>query len=285
MPIREPDKGVSLAEACHRSFQVGDLATIVMLETRLTARSKQLTYDADLPVVDGKPDVAAFMRRFHDPARRMMSPAQEAWLGDQLEASVKAGQAWQVIGSGVVMGRLKVPNPKEDFTPDELAQLGEPARKRLVRMQPVAELGLPYGLDMWDGYPIDRERVYAQIRRAKARPIVVSGDSHAFWANELADDKGRRVACEFGGTAITSTGADDALKPLKVGPAFVKRSPEVKFCDQGAKGFVLLTLSRKEAKAELMAVSTITSTTFTTRALKTFRVTPEGTGVSGLQEV
>jgi hypothetical protein len=26
-------------------------------------------------------------------------------------------------------------------------------------------------------------------------------------------------------------------------------------------------------------------TTFTTRALKTFRVTPEGTGVSGLQEV
>jgi alkaline phosphatase D len=152
-------------------------------------------------------------------------------------------------------------------------------------MQPIAELGLPYGLDMWDGYPIDRERVYAQIRRAKARPIVISGDSHAFWANELADEKGRRVACEFGGTAITSGGADDALKPLRLGLAFVKRSPEVKFCDQGAKGFVLLTLSRNEARAELMAVSTITAKSFTTRALKTYRVTPEGTSLSGLSEV
>jgi alkaline phosphatase D len=285
MPIREPAKGVSLAEACHRSFSIGDLATIVMLETRLTARTKQLTYDADLAVVDGKPALAPFMRRLRDPERRMMSPAQEAWLGDQLAASVKAGQAWQVIGSGVVMGRLKIPNPREDFTPEALAQLGEGARKRLVRMQPVAELGLPYGLDMWDGYPVDRERVYAQIRRAKARPIVVSGDSHAFWANELADETGRRVACEFGGTAITSNGADDSLKPLKLGPAFVKRSPEVKFCDQGAKGFVLLTLSRREAKAELITVSTITAKDFTTGVLKTYRVTPQGTSLSGLAEV
>jgi alkaline phosphatase D len=285
MPIREPAKGQSLAEACHRSFSIGDLATVVMLETRLTARTKQLTYEDDLPVVDGKPDVAHFMRRFHDPARRMMSPTQEAWLGDQLAASVKGGQAWQVIGSGVVMARVKVPNPREDFPPEQLAQLEEEVRKRIARMQPVADLGLPYGLDMWDGYPIDRERVYAQIRRAKARPIVVSGDSHAFWANELADEKGQRVACEFGGTAITSSGADDSLKPLKAGPAFVKRSPEVKFCDQGAKGFVLLTLSHSEARADLVAVSSITSKTFTTQALKSFRVTPEGTSLSGLTEV
>lgn len=285
MPIREPAKGVSFADACYRSFSIGDLATIVMLETRLTARTKQLTYDADLPLVDGKPDVAGFMRKFHDPARRMMSPAQETWLGDQLAASVKAGQAWQVIGSGVVMGRVKIPHPQDDFPADQLAQLPAGARTRLARMQPIAELGLPYGLDMWDGYPIDRERVYAQIRRAKARPIVISGDSHAFWANELADEKGRRVACEFGGTSITSNGADDGLKPLRFGPAFVKRSPEVKFCDQGAKGFVLLTLSRNEARADLIAVSTITSKTFSTRALKTFRVTPEGTSLSGLSEV
>ena len=284
MPIREPAQGVSLAEAGRRSFTIGDLATLVMLETRLTARTKQLTYDADLPIVDGKPDVAAFMRRYHDPTRRVMSPAQEAWLGDQLAASAKAGQAWQVIGSGVVMGRLKVAHPQEDFAPAELARLSENSRKILMRFQPIAELGLPFGLDMWDGYPIDRERVYAQFRRAKARPIVVSGDSHAFWANELADANGRRVACEFSGTAITSPGADDVLQ-LRTGPAFAKRSPEVKFCDQGAKGFVLLTLSRKEARAELMAVSTITSKSFETRALKTYRVTPDGAGVSGLAEM
>jgi alkaline phosphatase D len=137
---------------------------------------------------------------------------------------------------------------------------------------------------MWDGYPADRERVYDRIKAAKARPIVISGDSHAFWANELSDAAGKRVACEFGGTSITSPGADDYFKTVKMGPLFVKVSPEVKFCDQAAKGFVRLTLSHGEAVGDLMAVSTISSKDFTTRVLKSFRITPEGTGLSGLKE-
>jgi len=283
MPIREPVKGESLAEACHRSFRIGDLATLIMLETRLTARTRQLTYDRDL-MVDGKPDAEAFKAKWNDPQHRMMSPAQEAWFGRELETSVKAGQTWQVVGSGVVMGRLKPPNPGRDFTPEMMARMGDDVKKRVVRMQPVADLGLPYGLDMWDGYPADRERVYDRFKIAKARPIVISGDSHAFWANELADAEGRHVACEFGGTAITSPGADEAFG-FAVGPYFVKTSPEVKFCDQGARGFVLLTLSHKEARADLMAVSSITSKTFKASVLKSYRITPEGTGPSKLREV
>jgi alkaline phosphatase D len=137
---------------------------------------------------------------------------------------------------------------------------------------------------MWDGYPADRERVYAQIKAANARPIVVSGDSHAFWANELADASGRRVACEFGGTSVTSPGADDYIRGVKTGPGFAAASPEVAFCDQGAKGFVVLTLSREAVRADLMALSSIASRDFTVAALKSFVVTPDGAGVSGLAE-
>jgi alkaline phosphatase D len=75
------------------------------------------------------------------------------------------------------------------------------------------------------------------------------------------------------------------MKTLKIGPAFAEASPEVVFSDQGAKGFVLLTLSHREARADLIGVSTITSQTFTTKAVKSFRVTPEGKGVSGLEAV
>ena len=285
MPIREPAAGKSLAEACERCFHFGDLAALVMLETRLTARDKQLVYDRDLPKGAGKAEVEAFRKRLNDPARKIMGPAQEAWLGSELTRSVKAGHAWQVVGSGVVMGRLKVPNPQTDIPADALANLDEAGQKRVRRMQPIADLGLPYGLDMWDGYPADRERVYGQMKKAGARPLVVSGDSHAFWANELSDASGKRVACEFGGTAITSPGADDYFKTFAIGPAFAKVSPEVAFCDQGAKGFVLLTLSREAARADLMTVSTITSKDFTTKAVKSFQVTPEGTGVSALKEV
>jgi alkaline phosphatase D len=166
-----------------------------------------------------------------------------------------------------------------------VAAQSENDRKRLARMGVVSKLKLPYGLDMWDGYPVDRERVYDRIRTAKARPIVISGDSHAFWANELADGEGRRVACEFGGTSVTSNGADDVFKGLQLGPGFVKASPEVKFCDQGAKGFVVLTFARDAVRGDLMAVSTIASKTFTTKALKSFRVTPDGAGISGLKAI
>ena len=285
MPIRDPAAGQSLAEAGTRSFRVGDLAQIVMLETRLTARDRQLVYQGDLvPAGGGTMDVDGFRKRLADPARRMMSEMQERWFASELAGSVQAGHAWQVVGSGVVMGRLMMPLIGRDLTPEQMAALPEAARKRIERWQPIASLGLPYGLDMWDGYPADRERVYAAMTGARARPIVVSGDSHAFWCNELSDAGGKRVAVEFGGTSITSPGADDGMKTLKIGPAFANASPEVVFSDQGAKGFVLLTLSHGEARSDLMAVSSITSKTFTTRAMKSFRVTPEGTGMSGLKD-
>ena len=127
--------------------------------------------------------------------------------------------------------------------------------------------------------------VYDLVKQADARPIVVSGDSHAFWANELHDASGRRVACEFGGTSITSPGGGDAIKSFDIGAVFAKVSPEVVFNDQASKGFVLLTLTRDAARGDLMAVSTIVSRIFTTRTVKSFEVTPQGKGLSGFREI
>jgi alkaline phosphatase D len=59
----------------------------------------------------------------------------------------------------------------------------------------------------------------------------------------------------------------------------------VLFCDQSAKGFVLLTLTREAVVGELIAVSTIERKTFETRVLKRYRATPGPDGVSGLTEI
>ena len=139
---------------------------------------------------------------------------------------------------------------------------------------------------MWDGYPADRQRLYGLISRAKANAVVVSGDSHAFWANELYDapEGGNRVAVEFGTTAITSPGAGDVLPGVPVGQVMADANREVVYSDQAAKGFVLLTLGRTNGKAEMRVVSTIQEKTFTTSVLKTFTFTPGTDGVSGLKE-
>jgi alkaline phosphatase D len=287
MPIREPDGG---GFSINRTFEFGDLATLFMLETRLTARDLQLDYATDLNGADGKPDVARFRKRLADPDRRMMGPTQSDWLRRGLANSVKSGRTWQVLGNEVVMARIGVPDIRAAMAPDRFAAatagLGPDGVKRIDRMAGISKLGLPYGLDMWDGYPADRQRLYNLISRAKANAVVVSGDSHAFWANELYDapEGGKRVAVEFGTTGITSPGAGDALPGVPIGQIMADANREVVYSDQAAKGFVLLTLGRTNGKAEMMAVSTIQEKTFTTSILKTFTFTPGADGVSGLKE-
>lgn len=127
---------------------------------------------------------------------------------------------------------------------------------------------------------MDRERVYAAVKAAQARAIVLAGDSHAFWVNELFDDAGTRAGVEFGTTAITSPGGGDSLPAFPMGEVFAQSNREVVFCDQKAKGFLLLTLTPTEAQADLMAVSSITEPTYETRVVKTYHVTPEAGGVS-----
>ncbi len=285
MPIRDPQPGVSLAEAGLRSFHFGDLAALIMVETRLSARDEQMVRARDLKYVDGKPDVAAFRAKLDDPARRMMGPRQEAWIGAEAARSVKAGHAWQVLGNQVVMARLLPYSPKALLTAEQYAAVPPARRDRIAAMETTAAVGLPTTLDMWDGYPTDRERLYDVLRAAQARPVVVSGDSHSFWANELHDAKGRRIAAEFGTTGVTSPGAGELLPDLNAGDLVAKANPEVIFNDQVSKGFLLLTLTREAARGDMIAVSTIEAPTFKTSTVKSFVAVPEGRGVSALREV
>jgi alkaline phosphatase D len=283
MPIREPADG---GFAINRSFHFGDVASLFMLETRITARDQQLNYERDMPQLDGKLDVAGFRAKLGDPARKMMGAAQETWLARELATSVKAGRAWQVLGNEVLMARIKIPSARKQMGDEAFAKAmsgaNEAGQRRVNRLEQYAPLDLPYGLDMWDGYPADRERVYGAVKAAGARPIVLTGDSHAFWANELSEAAGARVAVEFGTTGITSPGGGDALPSFPIGEIFSGANEEVVFSDQSSKGFILLTLTRTEAKAEMIAVSTIVQPTYATKVVKTFVVKPDGAGVSGL---
>ncbi|HEY8618173.1 alkaline phosphatase D family protein [Phenylobacterium sp.] len=280
MPIRDPAPGQDFVQASSRAFRFGDLAQLIMIETRLAARDKQLTHKSDL-FPGGRLDLEGFRRKLRDPARRMMGPAQEAWIAQELAASVNAGHAWQVIGNQVVMARVDG-SPNKVLKPAEAAKISPSAKRRFDERAEIAALGVPVALDMWDGYPLDRERLYGLFRQAKARPVVLSGDSHSFWANELHDDSGRRVACEFGTTSITSPGAGELAPGLDWGEVVARANKEVRYNNQTAHGFVLLTLTRNEARADMVAVSTIHDRRFKTRAVKTFRAKPEGQGVSAL---
>jgi len=231
----------------------------------------------------GKPDFAAFAVKLKDPDRRMMGQGQEQWLAREVDASTKAGTAWQVLGNQVVMARVVPPDLKATMGDQAyaalLAKLPAYVAKPVEESRGLSLAGAPGNLDAWDGYPADRARVYDIFKAGKARPIVLAGDSHAFWVNELWDDAGvTRVAAEFGVTSVTSPGYGDYVTDAPLDAAFVARNKEVKFTDQAAKGYLLLTLEHGKATGELVAVSTILEPKYETRVLKRFVVTPGDEG-------
>jgi alkaline phosphatase D len=232
--------------------------------------------------------MAAFAAKLNDPDRRMIGQGQEQWLAREIDASMKAGTAWQVLGNQVVMARVVPPDLKatmgEAAYAALLSKLPDYVAKPVEESRGLSQAGLPGNLDAWDGYPADRARVHDIFKAYKARPIVLSGDSHAFWVNELWDDAGAaRVAAEFGVTSVTSPGYGDYLPGVPLDTAYAARNKEVKFTDQAAKGFLLLTLEHGKATGELVAVSTILDPQYQTRVLKRFVVTPgDGGGVKAL---
>ena len=272
MPIREPRRGTA-REAINRSFEFGDLATLAMVETRLLARSEQVAPKGQAPSPDQYRAALAERAR---PDREMLGAGQQRWLEGVLTRSVKRKVPWQVLGNQVVMARVAGPDlarawgsAKYEAT---LAAMPAVYRARLTEAAASYRAGIPFNLDSWDGYPPARERLYAAFRRAGAWPVVLSGDSHAAWANDLYDDAGRLVASEFGATAITSPSYGSLLPGL--GAVLAAENREVAFCDQDAKGYTVLTLRPDRAEAEFVAVSTVLARPFARRVVATYRIAP-----------
>lgn len=284
MPIREPVPG-RMAEAIQRTFHFGDLASLMMVETRLQGRVQQLEYAADMTFKtgpDGKPmpDAAAFEAKRHATDRDLLGEPQREWLGGELAASRAAGRPWQVLGNQVVMARVAGPNLAAMATPEQIAgmlsQLPVEIRAQVQQSIALFALGLPFNLDSWDGYPAGRERLYQTFKDAGVQPIVLAGDSHAFWVNDLKDEAGQRVAVEFGTSSISSPSPGDAIGGFPLGAALVGTNTEVLHCDQAGKGYILLTLTPSDARAELIAVSTIVAKPYDARLTKTVRISRDG---------
>jgi alkaline phosphatase D len=288
MPIREAKAG-AMKEAINRSFHFGDLASLHMVETRLLARNEQMDFAGIPKTADGRPDIAAFEAQRQAPSRDLLGEDQRRWLGQAMSQSKAAGRPWQILGNQVVMARVKGPNIEEMLPPAQVAQmvagLPDDVRPQVEAAIQLFKLGLPFNLDSWDGYPAGRERLYEAMKQAGVEPIVLAGDSHAFWVNELSDKDGERRAVEFGTSSISSPSPGDHVGGLPLGLALQAANPEVKFCDQAAKGYVLLTLERDQAVGELRTVSTILAKPYETKTLKRYRLARTETGLGPLEDV
>ena len=216
-------------------------------------------------------------------ARELLGQDQEQWLGQELKASTSSGVTWQVMGNPIMMARFIFPDLNDVLPKARLEALMEDSWLAR-RWSTFARLGLPANLDSWDGYPAARERVYQMAQDAQANLIVLTGDTHTFWASELLDgEDGKRVGVEFATTAVSSSTLGQILKmtDLDLGGAVVEANEEIKFSNFNDNGGIVLTLTPTEARADYIAVDTVESQDYKSKTLRTFVVFPNQDGAVG----
>ena len=110
----------------------------------------------------------------------LMGKRQREWLFRGLDESEAL---WNVLAQQVMMARV-------DRGP------GEPQL---------------FSMDQWPGYEFERRRVLRHFKESGvSNPVVLTGDIHTHWCNQLSADlerpDGPPVAAEFVGTSISSGG-------------------------------------------------------------------------------
>ena len=282
MPVRDPKEGLAVG-SIYRSFDIGDLATLFMLEGRLTGRSDELTYASalKLPEEEQMAGIQSILAEASSEERTMLGAVQEEWLAEGLKASTGSGKKWQILGNQVIMARVKAPNVADALPAEEK----EAIYANAPYMKPYIEFtryGLPLNLDAWDGFDAARERLYKTAEETGARLVTITGDTHTAWANELFDKKGARRGVEFGCTSVTSPGFGAMLPMPELNTMMAEKNEEVVYYDAFDHGFTLLTIADDQVSADFIKVSEILKPEYTVANSASFKAVPTDASVSGL---
>jgi len=275
MPIRAPEAGTP-RENYWRHFKFGDLLSLVTLESRHTGRSLQIDY-GDLSRFNSPSEAQHFFSTVVGaPDRNFLSVEMETFLSGELRDSVESGIRWRLIGNQSILAKMIAPKLNAPAFDKLRNSADDSTLNTLNNRAQVGALDLTDDLDSWSGYPAARERFYQTAKSAGANDLlVISGDSHSFWANTLRNDRGENMGLELGSTGITSPSSLLALG-IEGAAAFDQlnqaQNPDIVWTDSLNRGYIKLEINQREVKADFIAVSNVASRDYESRVIHTERI-------------
>ncbi|MBL4834237.1 MAG: alkaline phosphatase D family protein [Pseudomonas sp.] len=270
LPVRPASENDELT--IYRSFDFGDLVSLHMLDTRIIGRDEQLSYANYISA--GGLDAARFIADVGATDRTLLGQPQMNWLQSQLAVS---SARWQVLGQQVLMGRMLLPAEMltalaDPANADLATTLGElvPLKLRVQAGDPTLtpqeiariETVIPYNLDAWDGYAYEREVIFGLARALDKNLVVLAGDTHNAWANNLKTLAGEPVGVEFATAGVTSPGLESYLGlPAAAIPqaeqAITLLVDELQYLNASQRGYLVVTFTEDQARADWRFVSTV----------------------------
>ncbi|WP_318567061.1 alkaline phosphatase D family protein [Salinigranum marinum] len=244
MPFRLAQKPDGSNQKLYRNYAFGDLIEFNVLDTRLY-RDDQACGDSFVAV-----DCA---ERFAED-RTILGDAQEEWLVDNLETSEAT---WDVLAN-------QLPMAKMDYK---------------IGLFTGSSEGEGFRTDQWDGYVADQNTVFRTFEDHVRNPIVVTGDIHRHFANDLVSpDTGEPIGAEFVGTSITSGG--DGTDMDAFGEEMIAENDNVRYYS-GKRGYVRCTVRPDEWQTDYRVVEHVTKPESPVRTDARFTVRE---GTPGLQQ-
>jgi alkaline phosphatase D len=246
LPIR-----ASADTSIYRVLHYGDLADLIMLDTRLEAREQQIYDVTDLSV--------------YDSARTMLGKPQRDWMIDALAQSTAQ---WKLIGNQVI------------FSPFNIGFAAS-----LPGSNQTAEEAESMFMDIWDGYPAERQYLIQQIKSLGLKNLVwLTGDFHCSFAMEVADPVNRpdsaympvptydrltgrgAVGIEFVTPSLNSRNFDERIGTTQAAlletflnsplPLYAP-NPHMKYVDLDRHGYILLDLKPDTIQANWFYVPNV----------------------------
>ena len=283
MPIRN-----DVQSKIYRSFDFGDLLSLHMLDTRVIGRDEQLDYNdfskAD-NVVGAYIDTDAFMSATNDASRELLGITQNNWLVSQLQQS---DATWQVLGQQVLMGRMTIPapvilnlaDPSLGLSISDYLALSTKAQTNPQALTPkeralIQQPAIPYNTDAWDGYGAARERILMTAKSLNKNLVVLAGDTHNAWANNLNDKEGNAVGVEFATSSVSSPGFEEYLSdipPTTLQAVLTQLVSDLKYVNTNQRGYMAITVTPESCQSEWVFVSDILKQTYSSEIGQTLKV-------------
>lgn len=222
MPIREDAQ--TLTPRIYRSYAFGDLATLVMLDTRVVGRDQQVPRE----------DLAAIER----PDRSILGYAQEHWLAGELATSVRNGATWNVLGQQVMFAPQAEPG-KAGGNSDSWDGY-RAARDRL-----------------FDTFARTKTRNLAVLTGDVHTSWAWDLPRRPWDGYDKATGKGS-MGVEFAGTSVSSASTlgsgPDGEKQLA---GILAGRPHLHYVEGRYRGYFILDLTRERLQADFYGVATV----------------------------
>ena len=218
MPLRTSSLPVGPNMTLYRKGSFGTLAEFFILDTR--------QYRSDQPNNDRKSPLNAAAT---NPRNTLLGETQRKWFFDSMSASKGT---WNILAQQVMMALADRSSAKA------------PAN---------------YSMDQWPGYAHERAALLKYVRDHKiTNPVVLTGDIHSNWANELRIDDFKQeqaiIATEFVTTSLSSGG--NGSPTIKGLDEYLGRNPCTKFHNR-ERGYIMCDVTPKAYTADYKVIDEV----------------------------